>query len=342
VSRESTSAAFSTELLPDADRLEAWLFHAKEICGDCRFHFPKRSAFQGSIDRRSLAGSVFTRFSSTPVSFTKFPAVAAQSPDRDFIVITQLRGSQRYCQAETLAVLAPGDTTLVDAGQPWTSDSSDNCARLYLRIPRALLQERLQRTSLPTLPRIMGKHDPGASLFRLAASLYDEAENLALEDDALDAYIHVMAGCLAMPAWSWTKLEQCRQLRPRIEHYIENHLQERSLNPAAIAASAGISVRHLHRLFAEKGCTVAEWIRERRLERCRAELCDPRLSDSKMTDIALAWGFADSAHFSHCFRKEFGVSPRAFRANALTRKHLVLESNDGATSLAGEPVLLTH
>jgi AraC-like DNA-binding protein len=73
-------------------------------------------------------------------------------------------------------------------------------------------------------------------------------------------------------------------------------------------------VRHLHRIFAAKGCTVTEWIRERRLERCRADLADPRLRERNITDIAFFWGFSDSAHFSHRFRQEFGVSPREFRA----------------------------
>jgi AraC-like DNA-binding protein len=62
---------------------------------------------------------------------------------------------------------------------------------------------------------------------------------------------------------------------------------------------------------------VAEWIRERRLERCRGDLANPAMSDSSITDIALRWGFSDSAHFSHCFRKEFAVSPRHFRSAAL-------------------------
>jgi AraC-like DNA-binding protein len=132
----------------------------------------------------------------------------------------------------------------------------------------------------------------------------------------MEAYFEILAGCLARPGAASTKLDQCVQLRPRLEHYIENHLEDNDLTPAVIAGSAGISVRHLHRIFAAKGCTVAEWIRERRLERCRGDLANPQLSDSSITDIALRWGFSDSAHFSHCFRKEFGVSPRDFRTDA--------------------------
>ena len=318
------SESFSTDLVPVTDRLDAWLDYAKQICGDCRFHFPKRLPFYGSIERRLLGGSLFTCFSSAPVSFVKFPAVAGDSENRDCIVITQLEGTRQYCQWGSIALLAPGDTTLIDAGQPWTSDCTGNCARLYLRVPLSIIQEHLQSSSVPVLPRILGKRGLGATLFHLASSLYEQAEMMTVEDGAvaLEAYLKILAGCLARPDASAIKLDRCAQLRPRIEHYIETHLADHSLSPAVIAASAGISVRHLHRLFAAKGWTVLEWIRERRLERCRSDMADARLSDLNVTDIAFRWGFIDSAHFSHCFRNEFGISPRQFRTGALasTRK----------------------
>lgn len=313
------SAVFSTALVPVADRLDAWLYHAKPICGDCRFHVPKRFPFLGSIERRSVGNTTLTCFSSTPVSFVKFPARFANAEDCDYIIITQLHGTRQYCQSGAIALLSPGDTTLIDPGQPWSSDCAGNCARLYLRLPRHVIQDHLQSASLPVLPRILGKRGLGATLFRLAASLYEQAESMGVDEGnvAVEAYLKVLAGCLVRPELSFTQLDRCAQLGPRLEHYIEIHLEDRDLNPAIIAATAGISVRHLHRIFAAKGWTVSEWIRARRLERCRGDLANPRLSDSSITEIALRWGFSDSAHFSHCFHKEFGVSPRRFRANGL-------------------------
>src|SRR5215467_6549035 len=118
------SESFSTDTIPAAERVDAWLKYAKPICGDCRFHFPKRLPFHGSIVRRSIAGAAFTRFSSTAVSFAKFPVIAANSEGPDCIVITQLGGTRQYCQRGTVAMLSPGDTTIVDATHPWTSDCS--------------------------------------------------------------------------------------------------------------------------------------------------------------------------------------------------------------------------
>ena len=316
------SQSFSTDLVPVSDRLEAWLCNAKPICGDCRFHFPRLLPFHGSIERRTIAGLDLTRFASTPVSFAKFPIVAGNSADRNCIVITQLEGMRQYCQSGVMALLTAGDTTLIDSGRPWTSDCSGDCSRLYLRIPRWFVQERVQTSAIPLLPRISGRTGLGATLFRLATSLYEQAEEMSLEDGvvAIEAYLDILAGCISRPDSVSTKLARCAQLRPRIEYFIETHLPEPTLCPAGIAAATGISVRHLHRLFAAKSCTVAEWIRERRLERCRTDLSDPHLRERNITDIALSWGFSDSAHFSHCFKKEFGVSPREFRSNASSWK----------------------
>jgi len=309
------SQCFSTDLVPVSDRLDAWLSNAKQICGDCRFHFPKQIPFHGSIVRRVLGGQAFTRFASTPVSFAKFPVVSEGAEDPGCILITQLEGIRRYCQNGSVALLTPGDTTLIDAGRPWTSDCSDNCARLYLRAPRWFVQDRLRIGLLPVLPRIQARYGLGATLFRLATSMYAEAESMSAEEGtfAIEAYLDIFSGCVTRPESAPTKLDHCAQLRPRVEHFIEKHLSEPLLSPAIIAAAAGISVRHLHRIIAGTGCTVAGWIRERRLERCRTDLADPGLRERSITDIAFYWGFSDSAHFSHCFRQEFGVYPREFR-----------------------------
>ena len=324
------SAQFSTDLVPVSDRLEAWQFNARQICGDSRFQFPKRHPFHGSIDKRSLAGVELTRFASSPVSFAKFPVVSATSPERACIVITQLEGVRRYRQSDAVSILHPGDTTMLDSGLPWSSECPGQCARLYLRFPRWVIQNRLKINALPVLPRISGACGLGATLFRLATSLYEEAGMLTPEQGraAVEAYLELLAGCIGHPELATQKLSHQGELYARIERVIEDRLAEPTLNPAEIADAVGISVRHLHRLFLTKGHRVGEWIRERRLERCREDLSDRRFCERNITDIAFAWGFSDSAHFSRCFKKEFGVSPRAFRSSLWT------DSGPGRTFLA--------
>ncbi len=312
------SESFSTAMVPRADRLDAWLYRARQICGDCRYQFPRHPVFQGCIERRTVAGGELTCFSSTPVSFSKIPIVSASSPERNCIITTQLEGVGYYCQEGALTFLNPGDVTLLDSGQPWSSDCAGQCSRLYLRVPMWLMRSRLQLAKLPLLPRISGACGMGATLFRLLTSLFREAEALTMEESAaaMDAYLAMLSACLRGSDPGWTD-ELCPPRGgDRIEKFIEAHLADPALGPAVIAEAAGISVRHLHRLFSARGRRVSEWIRERRLERCCADLVDRRASGRSITEIAFCWGFSDSAHFSRSFKRHFGVSPRAFCSQA--------------------------
>ena len=130
---------------------------------------------------------------------------------------------------------------------------------------------------------------------------------------ALDAYFEILSASIGRG----TPLRpRAMELRRRIHRYIDAHLSESSLGPGEIASAIGISVRHLHRLFLMTGNTLGDYIRTRRLKGCRGDLANPSMRTRTITEIAFFWGFSDSAHFSHSFRKQFGLSPRAFRVRA--------------------------
>jgi AraC family transcriptional regulator, positive regulator of tynA and feaB len=311
---------FSTDLVPISDRFDAWQWNARQICGDCRIRFPKRSRFHGSIDARRVGELQLTRFSSSPVSFQKTPLETAASGNGSYIVITQLEGVQSYSQGNGVTVLEPGDSTVINAAVPWSSDSPSECARLYLRVPAWLMEDRLQASRLPMTRRIAGDVGLGVALFRLATSLYEQALMLNNEETAagLGALFDILSACLgSAPAG---RPSHSRELAARIENFIETHLDDPALAPPEIAAEIGVSVRHLYRLFSMNGETVSDWIRERRIQQCSNDLGDPGLCDRSITDIAFSWGFSDSAHFSRSFKKTFGISPRQFRSAALPRE----------------------
>jgi len=309
------SQAFSTDLIPVSDRLDAWLQNARQICGDCSFQLHKRFPFHGSIERRKIAGLELTLFSSSALSFNKFPPAHQPLENRACIVITQLQGVRQYRQAGKVAVLSKGDTTMIDSALPWSSDCCGDCARLYLRIPHLLVESRLRNNKLPTASRISGAGGLGTTLFHLATSLYQQAEVLTSEEGAaaIEAYLKILSACLGPTGVALGRSRTGKEPTERILQYINQHLTDSALCPAQIAGAAGISVRHLHRLFVRRGSSVADWIRVQRLERCWKDLGDPRSRHRSITEIAYFWGFNDSAHFSHAFKKHFGICPRSYR-----------------------------
>lgn len=98
----------------------------------------------------------------------------------------------------------------------------------------------------------------------------------------------------------------------RIFEQIERELSSPALRPGSLAKAHGISIRYLHLLFSRRGLRVATWIRERRLEACRAELATAP-EDITISSIAQRWGFTDASHFSRLFSSAYGVSPLGYR-----------------------------
>lgn len=108
----------------------------------------------------------------------------------------------------------------------------------------------------------------------------------------------------------------------RIKSYLQTHLREPDLTVKRMAADLGISVSHIHRLFSREGGTVADWFWGERLEGCAGDLGSPAHAHRTVGEIALSWGFNDLSHFSHAFKKCFGITPREWRNRAPWRAPL--------------------
>ena len=303
---------FSTERLPPSDRIDAWQWNAQQVCGDCRIQLP-RSSFHGSIEVRHVGGLPLTRFSSSPLAFWKGAFDSINGGNRSCIVITQIAGVRRYLQNGTEVLLEAGDSTLIDTASPWSSSCETDCVRLYVRVPRWMMEDRLRMRQIPLAHRISGSTGMGATLFRLSQSLYHDAKCMKEEHGAvaLDTYFEILRACLRCDGGP---VQKGPEFGGHILQFIDAHISEPTLGPVEIALAMGISVRHLHRLFSATGCTLGDYIRSRRLERCCRDLANPCFQHKTITEIAFSWGFSDAAHFSHSFRKQFGMSPRSFRA----------------------------
>jgi AraC-like DNA-binding protein len=99
----------------------------------------------------------------------------------------------------------------------------------------------------------------------------------------------------------------------RVRYFIADNLPEPSLDPTAIAAAHGVSVRYLNMVLEQQGTSLGRLIQQMRIEACARDLANPDLRERSITTIAYAAGFNDSAHFSRVFRSHFGISPRDFR-----------------------------
>jgi AraC-like DNA-binding protein len=107
-------------------------------------------------------------------------------------------------------------------------------------------------------------------------------------------------------------LAQVEQVRLRTDAIIYEQAADPNLTPATIAAQLNISLRQLYRAFNGTESPAAR-IRRRRLERA-AEILAARSGPGHVERVALECGFASAEYFSRAFRREFGLSPRAYRS----------------------------
>lgn len=83
---------------------------------------------------------------------------------------------------------------------------------------------------------------------------------------------------------------------------------ENPLPHRALAQQVNISIRQLERLFRKYLNTSPKvYYLELRLEKARSLLMQ---TDMSISEISVTCGFNSSSHFSKCYRRKFGVSPR--------------------------------
>lgn len=112
------------------------------------------------------------------------------------------------------------------------------------------------------------------------------------------------------------------------EECIESRLlADPDLDPRAIADALHVSVRTLHRAFADREASVMELVRQRRLERARADLLSTTCT---VAEIAARWHFTDSSHFIRAYKKRYGETPTALRRSVQPAAHATPPPNTRA------------
>jgi AraC-like DNA-binding protein len=153
---------------------------------------------------------------------------------------------------------------------------------------------------------------PTAATTALIAAA-EGAHPALLEEIALDlAGAAVGAQTQAAPdAWP-TSARVARRIADVIRH-IEARFEETPALPA-LAALAAMSPYHFLREFRRAaGITPHQFVLSLRLQAAARRL---RASDATIAAMALDSGFGDVSEFNRRFRRIFGVTPRAYRAQA--------------------------
>lgn len=137
---------------------------------------------------------------------------------------------------------------------------------------------------------------------RFGAELGQEVMNMCLLTQRRDEADHQITSLAARLGTRHDKLLQAAA-------WLESHIEE-EFDLDACAAHLSLSRRQIERLFSRYlNVTPVRYMNDLRLARGRSLLAE---TDMKVTEVAVACGYASTSHFSKSFRKKYGTSPYRF------------------------------
>jgi AraC-like DNA-binding protein len=205
--------------------------------------------------------------------------------------------------------------TVIDAVERYNEQFLANTHLFTLNVPQAAIG--LEPGMLAEMyGQSFDLTDFQIQLLRAAASLLLVGGELGAPSTlvGVDRYLAALTGLLLRTAVRKPSgdPEQLASVRARTDAIIFEQASDPLLTPATIATQLSVSLRQLYRAFNGTESPAAR-IRRRRLDRA-AELLSARSPQPNVESVALECGFTSAEYFSRAFRREFGISPRAYRS----------------------------
>jgi len=311
----------STDDVAPAERVAFWgdwiarLFQGlkSDVYGDTDFDGRASTVHAGDVVLTRLAASRHrVKRSSSIARATEVPYLKIVAPFVGCAGVGQ-KGRETW--------VTPGQWSIYDTTDSYAVANPERVEHLIVMLPRhalaarGMLPERLDALMARRLGGSGGVSrlalDTMRNAFRELPAMPDEAARGVGE--AITQLVHLSLLDLAGQASAATQREA---LRERIKQHVAQHLADPTLTVDAIARALNVSRRQLYNAFAEEPDGVAGYILARRLEACRRAFADRASGARSITEIALAFGFSNMAHFSRVFRAHLGVAPSDYRRGA--------------------------
>ncbi|GAA3699079.1 helix-turn-helix domain-containing protein [Microlunatus aurantiacus] len=274
------------------------------------------------ICRIAVAGPLnFSSARSATNGIRRTSRLAGVDHDPRIFVAIQVSGTTRIEQAGHQSELARGDMVVYDSTKPYSIVNVDRTELHYFQIPRSTfaVPDRI-------LDQVLGVRigPDNNSLAGLVAPYFaslgsgDVLDQPGAAELVAEPSIQLLRALVTHQVADREASTEsfAASLTLRIQQHVQAHLGDRDLGAASIASAHNISVRHLYATMARAGVGLRDSIQQQRLERCRADLRDPRLAHLAVATIGSRWGFVDPSHFGRVFRTAYGMTPNEWRRSA--------------------------
>jgi AraC-like DNA-binding protein len=329
---------FDTDDAPPGQRFARWRETASELFVPVDLASPSPDTFRYRSWRSTIGGMDLGTSVAREFQVRHNAAHIARSTRDPISLYIPTHGEIAIAQNGRDVRVRPGEFVAVDQDRPYEMAIHREFGFVWMHIPRESLGHRLEDLGAIGGARFSTRN-PYASL---AANFVGQVARVGeqvgpghgarIVDQMLD--LLAMAVSDAAPRMPVAGDVRRTALLHHARTYIDRNLPDASLSLKRVAAAVGISPRYLTSLFADAGTPYRAYLRERRLWQCARDLASPCVAHRSITDIALSWGFADSAHFSRAFRARYAMSPSDFRAHRYAETAIAdAARKDGAHSV---------
>ncbi|OBF29691.1 hypothetical protein A5727_23790 [Mycobacterium sp. ACS4331] len=283
----------------------------------CQVEIPKPGSFQGAVKSRSFADLEFVDVAAGRHAAYRDRGMVQPDDEPYFLAALQVSGEFRVSQDGRTAVLRPGRFCFFDSCRPVAIEADDDYRGVCVKIPYRVLDYPRKNLASLTATAVDADRGVPAAVWPMLITLKDRVDTIGCSGQYKLAHgvVNLVESMLSSVDPSIEPAYAPRSVTiEQIKGFIEERLADDELSPKMVAEAHFISVRQLHYLFESTGMTMSAWVRDRRLERCQADLVDPKLSHLPISAIARKWGFLAASHFTQVFKGATGMTPRQFRA----------------------------
>lgn len=236
-------------------------------------------------------------------------------------VVFQNRGEACIEQHTQRVILRPGQWMIYDTSRPYKLQTAVPNEQLALLVPRSEIAALGASSSSFVMRPFKTARGVSQLLQRCLASTLDDLgeESSPFDEDValslLDIFKVALNEKISLQAHGTIR----DSMSERIRTYIRRNCSNPELSVGEIAAAMKCTKRYLHKIFSD-GQTISDYIWSLRVQRCASDLVQREFERRSITEIAFANGFSNSAHFSRMFKARKGMTPREYRARALSGK----------------------
>ncbi|WP_282699915.1 helix-turn-helix domain-containing protein [Streptomyces sp. CC219B] len=318
---------------PGAQRVEAWERSVRRRLGGVQVTVRPDPGFQGALSGYDLSYLRILSIRADAMRLSRTAHLVTSVPDDHVLLALQVAGVSALRQDGRDAVLRAGDLAVCDLRRPFSFEQRRRFHLHLLRVPERALGHSGHLTDRLTGRAVPARAGVAALLAPFASALAAQAERTTrpVADRLAGTFADMLATLVDERALA-TRPDSgdARQdLVRRIRRYIDAHLRDPDLSPAAIADAHRISVRYLHLLFEDQETTVYRLVLRRRVEECLRDIARRGPATTTVSAVVRAWGFRDTAQFSRSFKAVHGYAFRDWRAGRREGRELLCATSSG-------------